>query len=126
MLVPACQISQKLMFLGSDPFFLNEKGDLQMQLMPALPSWLFEDSTADNAPTFDTDGNHVVTFKLFGAIPVTYHNKGGKTLYGVPPKSYDVTFANSTVASFDGRAIGSETAHLIRRVSRVASIDAYF
>merc|ERR1712083_743093 len=37
----------KLMFIVSDPFFLNANGDLEFALVPALPSWLFEDESAD-------------------------------------------------------------------------------
>jgi hypothetical protein len=116
----------KLMFIGSKLFFLNEDNKLEMQLVPVLPSWLFEDPEAESKPNFDADGNHVITFKLFGAIPVTYHNEGGKNLYGVNTKSYKVTMADGTESLFEGSSISSDTAMKIRRVKGVASIDAYF
>ena len=116
----------KLMFIGPKPFFLNEHGKVEMQLAPALPSWLFEDSKSDNAPTFDDKGNHVVSFKLFATIPVTYHNPGGVSLYGLPPKSYTVVMKGGKVISIDGPTIPTTTALAIRRVSDVESIDAYF
>lgn len=116
----------KLMFIGPTPFFLNKKGDVVMQLVPALPSWLFEDEEADSAPMFDEEGNHVVRFKLFASIIVTYHNPGGKNLYGVSPKSYNVTFANGQSVSTVGPTISTKTAIAIRKVTGVKAIDAYF
>ncbi len=116
----------KLMFIGPTPFFLNKKGEVAMQLVPALPSWLFEDEEADSAPMFDETGNHIVKFKLFASIVVTYHNPGGANLYGVLPKNYNVTFADGHVVSVDGPTIPTKTALAIRRVTPVKAIDAYF
>jgi hypothetical protein len=116
----------KLMFIGPDLFTKNEDGDVVMQLVPALPSWLFEDEESDGEPMFDEDGSHIVSFKLFGEIPVTYHNPGGENLFGVLPKSYNVTFKHGKVESVDGPTIQKETALLIRRVSSIKSIDAFF
>lgn len=116
----------KLMFIGPEMFFLNDRGHLEMQFTPALPAWLFEDEASDNSPTFDKDGNHVVSFKLFASIPVTYHNPGGGALYGVNPKSYKVTMTDGSKQHFDGPTISSETARAIRRMVTVESIDAYF
>jgi hypothetical protein len=116
----------KLMFIGEKPYFLNHRDEVEMQLTPVLPSWLFEDPDSDNAPTFDKDGNHVISFKLFGTIPVTYHNPGGATLYGNPPKSYIVTMSKGKTVSVDGPTIPTKTALAIRRVKGVESIDAYF
>jgi hypothetical protein len=117
----------KLMFIGPKPFFLNKSGDLEMQLTPALPSWLFEDNNPDsNDPMFDEDGNHLVSFKLFASIPVTYHNPGGRTLYGNNPKSYAVTYSNGDVDQIHGKTIPSKIALAIRQMSKVERIDAYF
>lgn len=116
----------KHMFIGPSPFFLDDSGDLAMQLVPALPSWLFNDETSDADPIFDDEGNYIVSFKLFAEIPVTYHNPGGENLYGVPPSSYKVTMADGSIVDVDGSAIPAETAEKIRRVSPVESIDAYF
>jgi hypothetical protein len=116
----------KLMFIGPDLFTKDKHGDVVMQLVPALPSWLFEDEESDKDPTFDEDGSHIVTFKLFGAIPVTYHNPGGKNLFGESPKSYNITFKHGKPLSVDGPTIPSKAALEIRRVSGVKSIDVYF
>lgn len=114
----------KLMFLGPEIFFLNDDGDVEMQLVPALPSWLFEDE--ENAGTKDDDGNLTVSFKLFAAIDVTYHNSAGGDLFGVSPTKYVVTMADGSEVKVDGSSIPTETALAIRRVSGVASIDAYY
>ena len=116
----------KLMFLGPNLFSVDESGKLQMQFVPALPSWLFEDKDSNNEPTFDEDKNHVVKFKLFASIPVTYHNPGGGNLYGISPKKYIVTMKKGKDVTIDGPVIPTRTAETIRRMKDVASIDAYF
>jgi hypothetical protein len=116
----------KYMFIGAKPFFLNDDGEVEMQLVPALPSWLFEDEGSDNDPYFDEDGNHIVTFKFFSKILVTYHNPGGKNIYGEPPKSYSVTMADGSVVDVDGPTIPTKLALQIRRLTEVESIEAYF
>lgn len=116
----------KHMFIGPEPFFLNEKDELEMQLVPALPSWLFEDEESDSDPNFDDDGNHVVSFKLFAAIPVTYHNPEGRDLFGESPKKYKVTMIDGNTIEVKGATVPTKTALAIRRVSEVESIDAYF
>jgi hypothetical protein len=116
----------KLMFIGPKPFYLNRHNEVEMQLAPAIPSWLFEDETSENTPTYDEDGNHVVSFKLFASIPVTYHNPGGQTLYGNPPRKYKVTMADGSKVKVDGSFIPTETALEIRKMVNVQSIDAYF
>jgi hypothetical protein len=116
----------KLMFIGPAPFFLNKHGVVEFQLQPALPSWLFEDETSESEPSFDEDGNHVVSFKLFANILVTYHNPGGEDIYGKNPKNYAVTMTDGTIMDVDGGSVPHDTALKIRRVSSVVSIDAYF
>jgi len=116
----------KLMFIGPTPFFLNENGDVEMQLVPSLPSWLFEDEESDAPALFDEEGNHIVIFKLFAAIDVIYHNPTGGNIYGEPPKKYTVTMIDGSEVDVDGPAIPTDTALTIRRVKEVLSIDAYF
>lgn len=114
------------MFIGPKLFYLNSTGQVEMQLTPALPSWLFEDEASDNDPYFDEDGNHIVEFKLLGQIPVTYHNPGGVNRYGEHPASYSITKTDGQEIAITGPTIPTETALLIRRMTDVESIDAYF
>ena len=116
----------KHMFIGPKMFYLNDEGKVEMQLVPALPSWLFEDPEGDSDPTFDEEGNHIITFKLFASIPVTYHNPGASNLFGVNPKSYKITFVDRPAVTIDGPTIPTETALEIRRMSNIKSIDAFF
>jgi hypothetical protein len=108
-----------LMMIGPRPFSIDgATGALTMQLMPALPRWLF-DSASKPVPT--------VSFRLFGAIEVTYyHLKGDEDLFGLPPSRYIITFLDGSVYDVRGPQVPYELADKIRRVVFVASIDAYF
>mmetsp|Transcript_27472 Transcript_27472/g.40580 ORF Transcript_27472/g.40580 Transcript_27472/m.40580 type:complete len:1216 (-) Transcript_27472:160-3807(-) len=114
----------KLMFLGPEPFVLNESNEVEMKLTVALPDWLFEDD--DNVGTRDKDGNLIVTFMLFGKILVTYHNPDGGDLFGVSPKKYLIKMKDGSSVHVDGSSVPTETAIAIRKVSSVKSIDAFF
>jgi hypothetical protein len=119
----------KLMFIGPKLFSLNEAGELEMQLQPAIPSWLFanEDEGSSTAGTtkFDDDGNHLVSFKLFASIVVTYHNPGGVNRFGESPVKYVVTMPDDSSVTFDSPTIPAEMAETIRRM-KVKTIDAFF
>ncbi len=114
----------KLMFMGPNPFFINDQGEVEMQLIPALPFWLFDD--VDTPGSKDDDGNFIVSFKLFSSIPVTYHNTIGKDLFDVLPKSYMVTMEDGSTAEVDGSSIPTELAIQIRKMLGVESIEVYF
>lgn len=109
-----------LMMLGPKPFYLDDvSGELHMQLVPALPRWFFDDSLPNTAP--------FVSFKLFGAIDVTYfHLRGTSDLYRTPPSRYIVGLRDGSTFHVDGGSIPSDLADKIRRVVFVASIEAYF
>jgi len=109
----------KLMMLGPQPFFIaEESGELRMQLLPALPRWLFVDAK-DSAPT--------ISFKLFGAIDVTYyHLRGDENLYRNPPSRYVIGLRDGSTFNVDGPSIPFELADKIRRIAFVATIEAYF
>ncbi len=116
----------RLMFIGPNPFVMNDDGAVEMQLIPALPLWLFEDEEADAVGTRDDDGNLVVSYKLFASIMVTYHNTLGTDLFEVEPKSYIVTMTDGSTVEVEGSKIPTETAIQIRKLLGVETIDVYF
>ena len=116
----------RLMFMGPNPYVMNEDGDVEMQLIPALPIWLFEDLESGAEGTRDDEGNLVVSWKLFASIMVTYHNTLGTDLYDVEPKSYTVTMEDGSTVEVEGSSIPTETAVQIRKLLGVESIDVYF
>ena len=113
-----------LMFVGPEPYFLNKDGAVEMQLVPALPSWLFEDE--EHEGTRDDDGQLTVSFKLFSSILVTYHNPDGGDLFGVNPIGYRVTMKDGNTVHVKDSTIPTDLAVAIRRVSSVDSVDVYF
>ena len=118
----------KLIFIGSNPFYLDESGKVVMALKPAVPSFFFKDEEDANAaePTYDSEGNLTVSFKLFAHIPVTYHNPDGSYLFDVNPKSYKITMADDSVELVSGGVIPHELAVKIRKIYDIKAIDAYF
>jgi len=117
----------KLIFIGPEPFFMDENNTLKMQLKPAIPAWMFKDHDKQAAPpTYDEEGALTVSFKLFSNIVVTYHNAKGTDLFDVAPKSYKITLKNDEIETVDGPVIPSDLADKIRRIWHVKKIDAYF
>lgn len=116
----------KLMFMGPNPYVMNDEGDVEMQLVPALPIWLFEDLEAGAMGTRDLDGNLVVSYKIFASIMVTYHNTLGTDLFDVLPKSYVVHMSDGSDVEVEGSNIPTKTAVQIRKLLGVASIDVYY
>eukprot|EP00581_Thalassiosira_minuscula_P007586 CAMPEP_0183703066 /NCGR_PEP_ID=MMETSP0737-20130205/952_1 /TAXON_ID=385413 /ORGANISM="Thalassiosira miniscula, Strain CCMP1093" /LENGTH=1253 /DNA_ID=CAMNT_0025929769 /DNA_START=223 /DNA_END=3984 /DNA_ORIENTATION=- len=116
----------KLMFMGPNPYIVNDDGDVEMQLIPALPIWLFEDLEAGAEGTRDDEGNLIVSFKIFASIMVTYHNTLGTDLYDVAPKRYVVNMEDGSTVDVEGSSIPTETAVQIRKLLGVESIDVYY
>jgi len=116
----------KLMFIGPNPFFLDDNGDLKMQLVPALPEFFFKNDGSGIDSTFDEDGNYLASFKLFASIIVTYHNPTGGNLLRVQPSSYTITMEDGKTEKIDGPEIPTKLAKKIRKVYGVKSIDVYF
>ena len=112
------------MFIGDKPFTKNETtGILQMQLLPALPEWLFTKGS-------DTSGNNpglsTVSFKLFGSIDIRYYNEKGGDLFRAAPYRYVVGYRDGSNFEVQGPIIPLGLAEKIRRVVFVASIDVFF
>lgn len=108
-----------LMMIGPNPFSRGRNGALQFQLLPALPRWLFNDN--------DDGQSSWLSFKLFGAIDVTYHHRrGAENLFRTPPTRYVVGFRDGQTVNADGPFVKTEEADKIRRVVFVTTIDVYF
>jgi len=114
-----------LMFIGPEPFFVNEKtGELRMQLLPALPFWLFQRD--DGGAVVDGDQPLSVSFKLFGMIQVTYYNVVEQDLFRVPPSRYVIGLRDGSITDVDGSTIPQALADKLRRVVFADYIDVYF
>ena len=68
-----------VMSVGREPFFVNEKGGLNLRFSPALPSWLF---TKKDGRGFPKD---TYAFKFLGKTLVVYHNPNMKDTAGEKP-----------------------------------------
>ncbi|MBU1912458.1 MAG: cellobiose phosphorylase, partial [Candidatus Omnitrophica bacterium] len=65
-----------LMSAGKEPFFINEKGELNLRFTPALPSWLFTKTPKKGLP------KNTYAFKFLGKTLVVYHNPKMKDTAG--------------------------------------------
>ena len=112
------------MFIGKKPFSIDgTTGLLQMQLLPAIPEWLFAKESDFLGGNSDTA---TVSFKLFGSIDVRYYNERGGDLFQIPPYRYVVGYRDGSNFEVEGPVIPFGLAEKIRRVVFVASIDVYF
>jgi len=116
----------QLMFYGPNMFYLNKYDKVEFKLVPALPSWLFVDEESAGDAIMDENGQYTVSFKLFGQIPVTYHNPDGNNLYGVPPKKYFIVMKDGSTENIKDEFVPNKLALKIRLTTDVASIDAFF
>ena len=119
-----------LMFIGPEPFYVDDAtGDVQMQLLPTLPSSLFHvhDGLANlGGVMMEDDGTPRISFKLFSSINVHYYNKNGIDIWGVPPNRYRIGLRDGSVFEYNQTFIPTELAQKIRRVVFVDYIEAYF
>ena len=65
-----------LMNVGERPFFLNEKGELNLRLKPALPSWLFTKKSQNGFP------KNSYAFRFLNKTTIVYHNPRMKNTAG--------------------------------------------
>ncbi len=102
-----------LMNAGKEPFFLNEKGELNLRFRPTLPSWLFSKKS--------------YSFKFLGKILVTYHNPKMKNTAGknsVNVKSISIEYPDNKKIDIQSGIITSPYSQDIRD-RRVNKIDIY-
>jgi len=111
-----------IMMIGPNPFFLNdESGSLEMQLVPALPFWLFRHN-----PMAVVGEQYSVQFKLFISIDVIYYSSVPQNLFGVAPVKYEIGLRDGSKIFVDGPTIRNDLALNIRRVVLFDYIHAYF
>lgn len=110
-----------LMFIGQTPFMVDEEtGALEMQLVPALPNWLFR-----HDPTAAADEQYSVQYKLFTSIEVIYYTSG-QNLFGASPLRYIIGLRDGSKIVVEGPRIPNDLALNIRRVVFIDYIHAYF
>lgn len=110
-----------LMFIGPSPFFISDSsGQVEMQLVPALPLWLFRNETSGGKEEC------LVTFKLFTFIDVAYFNTQRRDLFGISPSRYEIGLRDGSRINVDGPTIPTDLATNIRRVVFIDFIHAYF
>lgn len=90
------------MTTGKNIFYLNENGKVCFKLSPILPAWLFDHGR--------------LSFKLLGAIDVTYINKREKNTFGngVSPVSYKLIFHDDKIIEVNAPFIPEPYSLLIR------------
>ena len=84
-----------LMSIGREPFYVNEKGEVNLRFSPMLPSWLFTKKAGKDFP------KNTYAFKFLGKTLVVYHNPKMKDTVGK-----DSVKVDSIVLEYDdGRKI---------------------
>ncbi|KAL7554710.1 hypothetical protein ACHAWF_018253 [Thalassiosira exigua] len=111
-----------LMMIGPSPLFLNEEsGQLEMQLIPALPFWLLE-----HDPAAVPGEQYSIQFKLFTSIDVIYYTSEPRDLFGISPVKYEVGLRDGSKIEIGRPTIPNDLAMNIRRVVFIDYIRAYF
>jgi hypothetical protein len=92
-----------LMSAGIKPFFVNEKGELNLKFSPMLPSWLFTKTAGKDFP------KNTYAFKFLGKTLVVYHNPKMKDTAGkdsVKVKSMTLEYDDGRKTDIQKDAIG--------------------
>ncbi|MFA4991221.1 MAG: cellobiose phosphorylase [Candidatus Omnitrophota bacterium] len=98
------------MNVGEKPFFLNEKGELNLRFRPALPAWLFRNGT--------------YSFKFLGKTQVTYHNPKNKDTVSARTRSITLEYDNGKKFEIQKDVLGHQHSTDIRD-RKVKKIDIY-
>jgi hypothetical protein len=101
-----------LMMVGKTPFFVAD-GEINLQLKPALPGWLF-------------DNENMISFNFLGKCNIAYHNNLRKDTYSenMCIKKIDL-YLDEKKIELNGNIIPSPYASLVRENS-IQKIEAYF
>jgi len=103
-----------IMNLGKEPFFLNDKNELNLRFSPILAGWLF-------------DKKGIYSFNFLGKTKVTYHNPKRKDTFGqnaVKPNKIILEDVSGNIFDFAADVIPSPLAEKIRSI-QVKSIDIH-
>lgn len=102
-----------LMNCGKQPFFVNERKELNLRFSPILPKWMFDAKTRS------------LSFTFVGTIPVTYRNPKMKDTFGsggVKPVRMSVVRPDGRSVSFEGDTLPKEYA-LLARTRQLKSVE---
>ena len=111
-----------LMMIGPSPFYINQQsGLLEMQLVPALPMWLFQHN-----PVSVAGEQYSIHYKLFTSIDVVYYTSKAHNLFGIAPSKYEIGLRDGSKIRVNGPTIPTAVAMNIRRVVFIDYIHAYF
>jgi len=120
-----------VMTMGTQPFTLNQQGELQLQFKPVLPGWLFTREAkkhrlliTDKWQDIELSAN-TFSFIFLGKILVTYHNAELTDTFGpqgVSPAIWKITDLKGSIKEFTGNILPEEIATSIRS-RQIKSID---
>ncbi len=102
-----------LMNCGKQPFFVNERKELNLRFSPILPKWMFDPKSRS------------LSFTFAGTIPVTYRNPKMKDTFGsggVKPLRLSVVRPDGRSVSFEGDTLPREYA-LLARTRQLKSVE---
>ena len=113
-----------LMMIGPEPFSLDASGQLCLQLLPALPLWMFQETLN---PGIGTNGSELtVSYNLFAQTNVTYYNRRRADLMRIAPSGYEIGMRDGSIHNVVGPTIPTVLADKIRRVIFVNYINVFF
>ncbi|MDD5431796.1 MAG: cellobiose phosphorylase [Candidatus Omnitrophica bacterium] len=104
-----------IMNTGLNPFFLNEKGELNLRFSPILAGWLFDKK------------NRTYTFNFLSKVKVCYHNLKKKDTFGInAAKIKKIIFIDQkeTLVELNTNVIPAPYANQIRK-RQIQKIDIY-
>ena len=119
-----------MMAAGQKPFRINSEGELQLQLKPTLPSWLFTEKK-EVLPFWKGHRQQMLefppntfSFTFLGNILITYHNPDRLDTFGpsgVSPRSMTITDLDGKVTRVSNGLISGPLARQIRdrQVARI-------
>lgn len=121
----------QLMMVGPKPFSLSAQGELQFNLCPALPGWLFtrEARTGRLLQAGHWQDIHFAentfSFMFLGQIMISYHNPDRYDTFGAQlasPVSWTLTDLEGHTSVFHGPVLSGDIAHQIRSL-KIRSIN---